>query len=447
MADTPTLAHRLDDLVNTLTGMGSTAKDKRLSVTYAADTLTQDQLEEWYRGNDLAASVVEVPVEEMFRRGFDLFLGDDEARQKTAMDVMSMLDERGFLDRLQEGFNFKRAYGGAGILLGADDGQALEQPLNESAIRSFEWMSTLTPAELRPILWNDDVTSPRYGEVELYELIAQRTQGQLVAINQKRPQVHHSRIIRLDGIRVSRRQRRSADGMGWGDSVLVRCYSVIRDYTAGWQGAATMLQHFAQSWMKLKGLSELLEEEDSSRALISRATAISMARNIANTVIMDAEEEMGVISTPLSGYPEMMQQFAIRLAAAARIPVTLLMGQSPAGLNATGESDVRNFYAHIARLQQKELRPALNRVLQLLFLSADGPKAGVEPNSWEVRFKPLWELTELQRAELMGKVAAADAAYIASGVLMPEEVAVSRFGTGEFSLSTTIDTRAREGRP
>lgn len=439
-------AWRSDDLVNTLTRMGDATRDKRLQTYFEADKISQQQLEEWYRGSDLAATIVDLVPEEMFRQGFGLFFGDEEDRQAVSADMMSLLDERQFLDKLQEGFSYARAYGGCGILLGADDGQELDQPLNEEAIKTFGWLTLLTPQELRPVKWFTDVRSAQFSEVEMYELrpARQANEVQPSGLPVSHVLVHASRILRLDGVRVSRNQKRSGDSLGWGDSVLVRCYGIVRDYTAGWQGAASMLQTFAQPYMKLARLAEILEGEDSHRALMMRALGVQLSRNVANMVLMDKEEEMGVISTSLAGYPEIMQQFAIRLSAACRIPVTLLMGQAPSGLNATGDSDVRNFYARIGSLQNKQLKPALNRILHLLFLSDDGPTDGTEPETWEVRFNSLWQLTELQQAEQMAKVASADDVYLRNGVTMPEEIAVSRFGTGEFNTTTTIDVEARE---
>jgi phage-related protein (TIGR01555 family) len=436
-------AYRLDDLVNALTGLGLAGKDKRLSALFEAETITQAQLEEWYRGSDLAASIVELVPEEMFRRGFDLAMGapEDTARSDIAKDTLALLEERGFLDALQEGLNWARAYGGAGVLLGAEDGRDLSEPLEEEGgVESFEWMTVLSPKELRPLTYYEDIRQARYGRAQTYEVRPQSFAGR----PQPTLEVHESRLIRFDGVRVSRHQRRSSEASGWGDSVLVRCYPVVRDYTAGWQSAALLLQNFALAWMKMKGLAEMVAEEESTRALVTRATGVQLSRSAANMVLLDAEEEIGVLSTPLSGYPEMMQQFAVRLAAAARMPVTVLMGQSPAGLNATGESDVRNWYASIARLQEKVLRPALNRVLQLLFRSEDGPTGGSEPDLWEVRFRPLWQLTELQQAEVMQKTSFADDVYLKNGVVTPEELAVSRFGDGKFSMDTTIDVAARK---
>ena len=53
----------------------------------------------------------------------------------------------------------------------------------------------------------------------------------------------------------------------------------------------------------------------------------------------------------------MVRTFLQVAAGAADIPVTRLLGQSPAGLSATGDSDTRNYYDMIAARQELDLRP------------------------------------------------------------------------------------------
>ncbi|MFQ8761936.1 MAG: anti-CBASS protein Acb1 family protein [Intestinimonas sp.] len=51
------------------------------------------------------------------------------------------------------------------------------------------------------------------------------------------------------------------------------------------------------------------------------------------------------------------------LSGASRIPVTKLFGRSPAGMNATGESDLRNYYDYVDTLREAKLRPILEKLL------------------------------------------------------------------------------------
>src|SRR5690606_4997558 len=105
------------------------------------------------------------------------------------------------------------------------------------------------------------------------------------------------------------------------------------------------------------------------------------------------------------------------------IPVTLLLGRAPAGLQATGASDIRLFYDSMKAGQERLIRPRLNRVVQLLFRAKAGPTGGVEPDNWALEFRPLWQKTDREIAEERFLVAQADQVYATIGALRPEEIA------------------------
>lgn len=444
-----------DTLVNLFSRLNDPTADPRMATVWLRDPLSQEQLEAMYRGSDMAAIVVDAPIDEMFRRGFDLVLGDEEGDSHEVSEaVMARLEELEFIERLREGLKWSRAYGGAGLFLGADDGQEATQALDEKRIETFDSMTPLVPLELRPVAWESDITSARYGEPLLYmvqPLIypAQVSGPGVPPIQEAIPSsmepkhFHHSRMLRLDGVRVNRRQIRNQDNVGWGDSVLIRLHRLIADYEIAWGSAAHILKNFSQPILKTPGLWDMTDGDESTKVLNQRIAALQASRSALNMMLLDKDEDFETQTTSVAGLSDVLQQFAIRLAAAARMPVTVLMGQSPAGLNATGDADVRNWYARVAAMQERILRPAINRVLKLLFLSKDGPTDGIEPKDWRVVFRPLWQETDLERATLRYQVAQADKLYIDSQVLAPEEVALSRFGGTEYNPETLIDKKSR----
>src|SRR5690606_36742543 len=150
---------------------------------------------------------------------------------------------------------------------------------------------------------------------------------------------------------------------------------------------------------KIKGLAEIVSL-DKNEELANRIAAMELARSIVRATVIDSEgEEFERKQTPVSGLPELLDRLATRLAAAADMPVTLLMGQSPAGLNATGESDIRFFYDRISAAQELEIKPKIEHLVRLLLKSHDGPSKGKEPDKWSVEFSPLWQQSEKEIAE------------------------------------------------
>lgn len=456
-------AQRSDGLVNLFTGLGNRYRDKRTSGAWEVDDLSQEECEDLWRGNDMAATAIETVPNEMIREGFDLdvqpepsedertddalsLVMPDEASTELAQSgkeaaeaTMAFLDDLNAVQTLLDAMQAARGYGGSAILLGANDGNAdLSKELRTDNVQALEWLTVLTPRELVPVFWYTDPRAPRYGEPRVYE-IRRETQAKTQTVRDN-VRVHESRLIRFDGVVVSRRHLRT--GNGWGDSVLVRMNSVLRDFQMGWDGAAHLMTDFAQAVFKVQGLATAAAANDVD-TIRTRMELVEMSRSVARAVVIDEGEEFRREQTPISGLPELLDRFCNRLAAAAKMPVTMLMGQAPAGLNATGESDIRWFYDRIAAERERVLRPKVNRLLQVVFRSKTGPTGGREPSNWMVRFKPLWQLTELQHADIRLKQATADKMMVDAGVLMPEEIAKSRWGGDAYCTETKLDGDVR----
>jgi hypothetical protein len=69
-----------------------------------------------------------------------------------------------------------------------------------------------------------------------------------------------------------------------------------------------------------------------------------------------------------------LRTFLSIVAGAADIPATILLGKSPDGMNATGDSDFRAYYDSIGSKQDNELRPLIERVDEVLIPSALGSR-------------------------------------------------------------------------
>ena len=74
-------------------------------------------------------------------------------------------------------------------------------------------------------------------------------------------------------------------------------------------------------------------------------------------------------SYSFTGLSDIYDQFMLDMSGAAEIPATKLFGRSPQGLYATGESDLKNYYEMIAQMQERILRPALEKLLPVMALS------------------------------------------------------------------------------
>jgi phage-related protein (TIGR01555 family) len=387
----------------------------------------------------MAAKIVEAYADEMLRAGFELRVREATDKNLDAKGIAEKMhskwEELGLTPALWDAISYERAYGGAAILLGVNDMQVSWQlPLNLKTVTSFDFLTTLQPDELIPETYYENPTAPKYGQVELWRLRPHGV-GRGGFISEQL--IHETRLILFPGIRVSRK-RGDQPYEGWGDSVLSRVRRVLFDFGVAWSAAGYLMRDFAQGVYKMKDF-DIMAAENNTTAVKARLQALEMGRSFSRIVVVDKEDDFQRQQTPISGMPETLDRFAVRIAAAGDIPVTRLMGQSPAGLNATGNADIRFWYDKIAGLQDRKLRPRLEYIAQVTFAALKIK----EPEHWSFRFRPLWQATEKEMAEARMIQAQADSINITNCVLSAEEVALNRYGGDEYSFETVIDFEAR----
>lgn len=454
-----------DGWENTITGLG-TARDKRLGTSIRAPlpATARVMFENIYSGDDIGALVADLPANEMVREWINVNVDDSaepgnaegdlrtEAETSSVDDkvnvnklVQQKLDDLAAQANVGDALTWARVYGGALLFLGVDDGRKLSEPLDRENIKSFDFLTVFDRWEVQihstdtEVLLPNGKPNPRLGKPASYYLQATAESG--FGGTSPTEIVHATRFIRFDGVRTPRRRMR--ENGGWNDSIYTRIIEVLQDFGIAWHGLAHLLQDFAQAVLKMKGLAQAIAS-DNDDLVLTRMQNMDLCRSVARAIPIDADnEEFSRVTTPVTGLPQLMDRFALRLAAAARMPVTLMMGMSPAGLNATGESDIRFFYDQIRAEQHKHLKPRLEDLIELVFLDKSGPTNGNEPENWSITFNPLWQLSDTEQATVRKTQAETDAIYITNDVITPDEVGTSRFGGDTYSTDTILDTEQR----
>ena len=132
-------------------------------------------------------------------------------------------------------------------------------------------------------------------------------------------------------------------------------------------------------------------------------------------------------SYSFSGLSVIYEAFMMDMAGAAEIPATKLFGRSPQGLNATGEADLRNYYDMIAQMQERLLRPALEKLLPVMAISC----WGYYPEDLEIIFEPVMTTSPTERAELAQQMSADVISAFQAGLLSREEAREELKARGE----------------
>lgn len=318
-------------------------------------------------------------------------------------------------------------------MLGVADGRKSSEPVDFNNIQRIDYIQVYDryQAYSSDGAYENDLMSPNYGNPVLYTVTDPMTAIQYL--------VHSDRILRVDGVTPSPRLRRTNNG--WGESLLVSCYTYIRDYCAGISNVSTIFNDMVKTVLKSPDfINNLATNYDDVQARIS-SLAISSANN--NLLVIDGNEEFERHSVSMSGYPELFDRLALGLAAVVQIPAGMLFGIEPNGLNASGDYSTRNMYDSISAYQKRKLEPPIRQLASMIMMAKEY-NFGTIPERWCVEFTPLEQMSELESAKIRRDIAEADRIYIEAGVLTPSEVAISRFGGDEYSMDTTIDKALHE---
>ena len=423
---------REDGWTSALMGFGIQGTDKRLSSHFLPELLDSQTLENLWRSNDIAAKIVEKIPSDALRSGYELGMDDKHLEGK----VLKRLKKLGVDQVLNDALNKERAFGGSALFpVLRDDQPALSLPLNEDRITGLSHFQVFEARELIPHTWYNDPIQPKFGEPETYWLFPRTRGGMVSTIGHI---VHETRLIIFPGIRVSRDQI-SVDQ--WGDSVLQRPHTVIRDWGVAWDAVGAMLTDFTQTTMSIKGLAQIIAQ-DKDGAFKNRIKAIHMAKSVLNMVLHDSEESVERKQTPVSGLPDLLDKFESRLATAAGMPITVLTGRSSQGMNATGEGDIRLHYDNVAVYQENKVRPPLEQIIKLLSLDKTGPIGQLL--DWSLEFLPLWQPSDKEIAETKLLTAQTDKLYFDMGAVSADEIASSRWAGRKYSREMNIDFNDRE---
>lgn len=431
-----------DGWENAVSGLGTYARDKAMHAEFHRQeplSFNWQLLEAIYHDDDISGRIVDIIPNHMFRKGWNLQVEDDPSKKKSKGFTKYEKKLR-IRSRMREATKFGRLKGGAILMLGIDDGRPLDQPVDEANIKSITYCNVI---ERQYILANTYYTNPfdeKCGEPATYLI----SNMQIGPSSEPQPGIgtfvlHESRTVRFEGASTTKLERQKLGG--WTHSVLQRPYEKIKAFVQAFQAAGNIMTDASQGVYHLENLMGQTAGGEMG-TLETRMLMLDMGRSVARAIILDKDgEEFERTIAAISGYPEMLDRFMMLLSAATEIPVTLLMGRSAAGMNATGDSDFRQFYDVVEDKQTNDLEPQLQRVFRYISLAKDGPTNG-EAVELMFKFRSLWSPTLMEQAQINFTQSQADLNNVTMGACTGENIAMSRFQDGEIELSTTVDLEA-----
>ena len=370
-----------------------------------------------YETDSLAAEIVDALVDDATGKGWSVRLQDVD--ETDALD--EPLEDLCVRQKIAHAAKQARLYGGAAIVLVTDDPAPLDEPLDPSRVRALTDLRVLDLSEIRPSAWEADWLSPRFGAPSEYNLTPLSRGAVAPSLR-----VHASRVIPCFGDRLSRAREDRLDG--WGLSVLARPARKLARFEALEEQIGDIVARYRYGVLHLAGLAGMVGSENGEAMLVKRLRAMSLGQRRGGVTVLDGDDKWTDVSATVTGLSDLWDRGAASVASAARMPMTRLFGLAPGGLASTDDSGLQWWRDRVSDYQQQELRPAIDRIVEVYAASRDGVLGGAAPESWTVEFHPLDEPTTDEAASARLKNAQADAIYLDRGVVSPSRVAQDRFG-------------------
>lgn len=424
---------RSDGWQNDVTGHGTTRDKTTYGYVLPDRRLSDPELSALYHYDDMAGRMVDVVPQEMLREGFGVETGEPGLNE-VVKEKHRALNTRA---HLQEGQRWGRCFGGGVTIVGCDDGLTADKPLRPELADDVDYLYTVDRRLVWPLTYYR--TGPKIGQVEKYMITSAGYEAEASAI------VHETRLIIHRGMPTAERERLYLSS--WDLSVFQRAFNALRQFNTGWSSTEQLMADGSQAVYTIGGLQAIIASggEDLLR---ERVRAMDMFRSVVRGIVLDADakETFERKGASLEGWYQVLIQQQLRLAAAVEVPVTILMGQSPAGMNATGESDFRWFYDRIRSMQTNLLAPMIEHLTRLwlrtkrgaALVKASARKLGQDVVQLVATFPDLWRETPKDRAARELSIAQRDQINIQANVFSPDKVALTRGRPGGYDAEVVL---------
>lgn len=453
-------------LLNTLTGLGGEADKSNYlipkSTTRFAQPWLDDLAQEWPL-SEICRALPEAATSKWCELTFSQ--GDDD--QQEVVEAFSGYRnrvgaiEKADLDRdddelssdaavFGEALFLANCYHGAAIVMSIDDGRPPWEPVDLKNIKSIRSIEPMDSFQVFPDLtttWNP-LKATHYQiffsglgaeafASSLSEGVARGAAGAYL-------KVHKSRVIRLPGQRLTPSARRM--NRGWDGSMIEKCWESYSRWESAQSEVQALIADYSLFVYKMAGFAEMVTEEGAEADLSKRIATFRMMANMAGGLILDKEDEdVQFVTRQFGNLDTLVAGFRDSLIGVSGLPHTILFGESPSGLGATGESEQRTWAGQVSTYQAT-LKPRIKRLYRLIWLAKDGPTKGVEPEGWDINFPSIYEPSLEEELAARSSQAELDGSYKEMGVITESEVRKSRFGNpgAAFSFGYLLDDKEWE---
>jgi phage-related protein (TIGR01555 family) len=421
-----------DVFSNPLARLGYGTPNLSEGTQYPLTRLTNDYqlINSLYRNSWIVRRVVDTIPEDATRNWIQL-------RTQLPPDQLDRINRvwriKRFKEKILHGLKWGRLYGGAlGLLVIRGHEDLLEEPLDydtiapgalENILVVDRWVGAYPSTELEEDPADVEFGLPRYYEVTL-------TTGQVL-------RVHHSRVLRFVGRRLPYWEQLAE--VYWGESEVEVIYEELKKRDNTSYNIAQLIFLSNLRVIKLADLQQMLSLGD--QAALQDMLQVVQAQNWLTSnqgiqLLGSTDEFQTFQFGGFAGLNQIYESFMMDLSGASQIPVTRLFGRSPAGMDATGESDEANYYDTVRQFQDAHLSPVLDKLLPVICVS----ELGAIPDDLDYVYAPIRTPDDKEIADLVEQKTAAIVNLVNAGIFSQktalQELRQMADSTGTFGSIT-----------
>ena len=413
-------AKRSDNWVNHTTNLGVNSSRVNRTMVSALPLLDYRTLDEMYKSNGLAQKIINLIVDDAMRG----FIEADH-------DLLQEMNRIKLKQRITDGCYAGRLYGGSLLVAFVDDGLELEKPVDLNRIDKIISIKVFDKSQ---VTWfsgdlNTNYGSEYFGEPEFYTINSYSN-----VVNVGVIKVHRSRCFLMNGATTTNRMR--LYNGGWDLSIMQSCFGALRNYGIVTDSSAEIIQDFVQVIFKMDGLALKMGQPDGEAAIKKRLSLIDLSRSITNSLLVDAEtEDYEKRASSVAGLADLWDRFSEVICSVTGYPATKLFGRSPAGMNSTGDSDMKNYYDMVGAYRSDQVQPAIDWIVGLLEHQKTWK---IKPETFNWEFPSLVNPSDLETAKIKKEYAEIDCMYIDRGAIDASETWQQRFGQEKFNYNIKL---------
>jgi len=352
---------------------------------------SQDYVHRWrqythmYETSWEARKIIRIPIEDALRKKWEV--------EGIPVDVKDRIEQRlqelQFVRVLSRSMMLERLLGGCLTFMGIED--TLDDPsraYNPKQGEKLRYLNAIPVSRISRTEWNTNPLSADYMRPKKYLI-----NGIMVDV---------SRCLVWDGDPLFDPSdfylsNYRANLAGFGPSKLATIWDDIVKATGTRQAAYQLIKTNNAIIMAIKDLQDLAGT-DPGRKQLKVLKDVANQLSVYKAAIVDGEKvDIQQSSASFGSVPELIITFIQILSAASDIPATRFLGQAPGGLNATGDSDLENYYNMIDTIRTQRIEPQLRRVYDVIGYEMFPNWKDIRKDL-EFKFPPLWNESANEKA-------------------------------------------------